>query len=96
MKYKFSVDFESDEEINNIDSLLSGLLVNKDFKGEIIKKSLNKSSQRKVKSDIVRINKEISKELKDKKININQLLKKTIKQAEEKTLLQKNDKIVTA
>ncbi len=59
MKYKLSIDFTAEEEINNIDNLLNGYLLN-DFKGEILKKSLTKSTQRQVKSKVMRIGKDIN------------------------------------
>jgi hypothetical protein len=95
MKYKFSVDFETDDEVNNIAELVNGYLGSPNFKGEIIKKTLTKSSQREKKENVVRVGKEISKVMKDKGLNLNQLLREVVKQGEEDTKQQEKLQNVT-
>ncbi|HEY0087407.1 MAG TPA: hypothetical protein VGB37_01110 [Candidatus Lokiarchaeia archaeon] len=59
-KYKIVVDFNAEEEVNNIESILKGFLVSNEFKGTILKKSLTKSTEREIKSKVIRLNKDVN------------------------------------
>jgi hypothetical protein len=90
MRYSLKIDFETEEELNNIDNLLNGYLLNDDFKGEILKKTLTKSTQRTIKSKVIRLNKDIN--LKPEEINT---LLKNHQNEINKEVLQNKNKIVT-